>query len=82
MPAIAPDDREWLAPVTLPTEQPVAQLEINRALTFAVFLQPIGDLRLGFRRWQAGEKPALHARPVAGESQRFPFRRLHHHVHG
>ena len=41
------DDRERLAPVALPAEQPVAQLVGDRGLAQALLLQPGGDPLLG-----------------------------------
>ena len=42
--SIAPDDREWFAPITLPREKPVPQLVTDVAAPMAVLLQPVDDL--------------------------------------
>ena len=38
--AVAPDDRERLAPVTLTGEKPIAQLVVDRAATEPLLIQP------------------------------------------
>ena len=48
--SLAPDDREWLAPVALPRKKPVAQLVTNVAPAMPVFLQPVDDLGRRFSR--------------------------------
>ena len=79
--AVVPHDRERLAPVALPTEEPVAQLVINPPLAKCLFLEPSGDFALGIRRWQAVKETGVHRRAVTGEAKRLPaLRGLHHHL--
>ena len=56
-------DRERLAPVALPAEEPVAQLVVDLALAQPVLFQPGGDLLLELGRRQAVEGPELMATP-------------------
>jgi hypothetical protein len=47
-----PDNRERLAPITLPAEQPVAQLEVDRSFAEFFGFEPAGDFlfRVGCRQ--------------------------------
>ena len=65
------DDRERLAPVALPAEQPVAQLVGDRRLAQALLLQPGGDPLLGLGDAEPVEAQlvvaAVDRRALAGE---------------
>ena len=55
-------NRNRLAPVPLPREQPVAQLVLHRRLAEALRFEPCGDLLLGFGRRQAGDEAGVTGR--------------------
>ena len=58
-------DREGLAPIALPTEQPVAQPELHRALAVVCLLQPFDRFLFCVGDVQAVKKTTVHSRPVA-----------------
>ncbi len=60
------DDRERLAPVALPGEQPVPQLVLDAGATAAVGLQPRDDGLLGRRDAQPVEVAGVHQHAVTG----------------
>ena len=53
---LLPNDRERLAPIPLPAEEPVAEFVVDRALAQAFGFEPIGDFPFGFRRGQSIER--------------------------
>src|SRR3989440_5333496 len=55
----AVDDRNGRAPVTLPTNQPVAQAIGDGELADALLLQVARDYRDGLVRWRAIERPGI-----------------------
>ncbi len=61
------DDRERLAPVALPAEEPVPQLVRDGAGTEAVGLEPFDDLGLGVVDVEPVEEPAVDRGPVTEE---------------
>ena len=67
---LAMHDRNRLAPVPLPREQPVAQLVLHRRFAEALFFEPRGDLLLGFGRRKAGDEAAVDGDAIAGEAVR------------
>ena len=79
--ALVPDDRKRLTPVSLSTEQPVAQLVVDRPLAKRLLLEPGGDPALGLRCRHAIEKAGIHRSADPSEAKRlFALRRLHHHL--
>src|SRR5690606_14623872 len=58
-------DRERLAPVALPREEPVAELVVDLAAAFAVRLEPVDHLRLRVGDGAAVEEPAVDDPAVA-----------------
>ena len=66
--AVLPDDRERLAPVALPGEEPVAQFVIDRAPAEALLFQPGGDLALRLRSRQAVDQRRIDRDAFADET--------------
>ena len=46
---VLPNNREWLAPITLTRKQPIAQFVIDRAFAEATLFQPFRDFLFRFR---------------------------------
>ena len=68
MASALPHDGEWLAPVALAGEKPVAEFVVHRAAAESLFLQPSGDLLLGLGGRQAVEKTRVHGHSLAGKA--------------
>src|SRR5208282_3910428 len=62
------DDRDRFAPVALPREQPVAELVLDGRFAEALFLEPRGDLLLGFGSRESGDQAAVDGDAVTGET--------------
>ena len=60
-----PHDGEWLAPVALAGEKPVAKFVVHRAAAEGLLLQPNSDLLLGLGCRQAFEKSRVHSHSLA-----------------
>ena len=48
-----PNQRKRFTPVTLPTEQPIAQLVVDGAFAEAFGFEPGSDFLFGFGGWEA-----------------------------
>src|SRR4051794_17206751 len=68
--SVLPNDRERLAPVTLPREEPVAQFEANVAAALAVLFQPVDHLRLRRSCPQTVDLWRIDGEPVAREANK------------
>ncbi len=65
--SVFPDNRKWLAPVTLAGEQPVAQLVLDASLAFGIGFQPVDHLGLGFSGRKAVEEAGVDGDSMVGE---------------
>ena len=61
MASILPDDGEWLSPVALAREEPVAEFVVHGAASEGLFLKQSDDPLLGLGCWQPVEKSGVHS---------------------
>src|SRR5436190_11729045 len=69
--SVLPDDRERLAPVALPGEEPVPQFIAHVGAANAVLLQPGQDFLLRLGRWQAVYDWRIERHSILEKTDRF-----------
>src|SRR5438477_11857107 len=81
--SLLPNNRKWLAPITLTRKKPIAQLIVGGTFAQTALFQPQCDFAYCLPRWEPIDHRRINSDAIANESNRIFFtRRLHNRANG